>query len=157
MSSHPRLVLTDILAILRADLGVYNLSTANGTHKVQLGEGRDPLIRPPFVWIAGPKVRSSNEAALTEIHKEGEILWRAFAAAPTFSTEARMFAALDLGEEIVGALHNGHANPAFSTVFQLTTLLVDINDVYGDGPDLPDGCGCVDGTIRYSTDRPRGG
>lgn len=156
-ASHLRLILTDVLTVLRADLGDYNLSTVSGTHKVQLGEGIAPPIRPPFVWVAGPTLVSSNESPLTEVHKAGTIRWRAFAPTAALTTESRIYAALDIGEQITNALEDAHANPARATIFGLTTWLVDIVDVFSDGPDIPDGNAWVDGVIRYTTDRLRGG
>ncbi len=156
MASHARLVLTDILIALRADLGDYDLSTVSSTPRVVIADGGHPPVGPPYVLISAPAVESTYDAPLTEYHVIGTMEWFAFAAATAETTESRAFAALDLADEIMTAIQNAHHTSSFTALYALTVLRVWTTDVFSDGPDVPAGMAYVKGVIRYETDLSRG-
>lgn len=157
MASHARLVLEDLLTALRTDLGGNDLTTVDGTPCVVIADGGFPPVGPPYVLISAPSVESTYTAELTAYHVIGTCDWWAYTAAGTDSTEARAFAGLDFAAEIVAAVENAHADPAFTTLFGLTILLCSWDEVFSDEPDIAPGMALVHGTIRYETDLQRGG
>lgn len=158
MASHARLVLTDLLTALRADLGDLDLSTVSGTPKVVIADGPTPPAGPPWLALAAPVVEVSyNGAPLTEYHVVGDIDWYLTVAFTADTTESRAFAALDAADEVITAIQNAHHNVALTTLYALTVLTVTVTDVFGEGPGIPDGGGAVvQGRIRYETDISRG-
>jgi hypothetical protein len=157
MASHARLVLEDLVEAIAGSTGDYDLSTVDDTPRVVVADGGRPPVGPPFVAIAGPSVKSSDDGAMTEVGKEGFFQLFCFAPTTELSTQSRCFAALDLGEQVINAIEDAHADPAFTALFRLTVLLCDHDEPFADGPDVPDGDAFIRVTIRYTTDRPRGG
>lgn len=157
MACHARLTMTELLAALRQDLGDNNLSTVDGTHRVELVDGGEPPISAPYLALSAPAVQSTYDASLGEYHVIGTLDWWGYVASPAESTEARAFVGLDFASEIVAAIENAHRDSSGSpTLYQLTQLLITVDDVFSDGPDLPPGWAIVHGTIRYETDVQRG-
>jgi hypothetical protein len=154
--SHARAVLAELLTVLRADLGTYDLSTVTGTPRVVIADGGPPQCAPPYVLIAAPVLRSTYDANLAEYLVRGEIEWWGYVAPTTSDTEARTYAALDLASEVVSAIETAHADPARTTLHTLTTLLPDLVEVFGDGPEVPPGCGIVHGILTYTAVRTVG-
>lgn len=158
MPSHARQVLTELLAVLRTDLGDNDLSTVNSTPKVVIADGGHPPVSAPYILLSSPSVVSRYDAPLTEYHVVGDLEWFAYVGAPDVTTEGRAFAALDFADEIVTAIENAHFVPAtYPTLFGLTVLIASWDQVFADEPDLPFGLSLVHGTIHYETDLPRGG
>lgn len=159
MAAHARAVLADLLTALRTDLGDYDLSTTNSTPRVVIADGGVPPIGPPYLLISAPKCQITSQpgAPLTEYHVVGSLEWWAYVAATTESTEARALAALDFADEIVTAIQNAHHSSSFATLYALTILEADWDEVFADEPDIAPGMAIVHGAIRYETDLQRGG
>ncbi len=152
MASHASLILADLLTALRADLGVYDLSTVSSTPRVVIADGGHPPVSPPYVLISAPSREPSYSGPLTEYHVVYSCEWWGFAGAAAETTESRAMAALDLASEVVAAVQAAHASPSFTTLYTLTVLLMGWDNVFSDGPDIPPGLAMVHGTIRIETD-----
>ncbi len=159
MASAARLVLTEVLAAVRVDLGVADLSTVDGTPRAVIADGGHPPANPPYLLLSAPNEAYSydNGAPLTEYHVNGELEWWVFWASDTDDIEARAFDGVDLATAVVDAVHAAHANPTFPTLYALTVLLCSWDAVIADEPEIPNFMPCIHGTIRYETDRVRGG
>lgn len=153
-------LLADMLTALRTDLGAYDLSTVSGTHRVMLAEDGFPVtLAPPFVAIGSPepvRVDYSDGAPLTQYRVAAEIPIFCFAPATADTPSSRMLAALDLASEVVTALQDMHANPAYIYGFDLVVLTAEVQAVYGGQQDQPGGPGVAELLIRVETRRERG-
>lgn len=154
--SHARSVLTELLTVLRTDLGTYDLSTTSSTPRVVIADGGPPRCTPPYVLVAAPVLRSSYDADLSEYMVRGEIEWWGYVAPTASDPESRTFAALDLASEIVAAIETAHASPSRTTLHPLVTLLPELVEVFGDGPEVPPGMGIAHGILTYSAVRATG-
>lgn len=156
MASHARLLLEELLAALRADLGSYDLSTYSGTPRVVIADGGRPPLTPPYLLISAPAPRSSYDANLGEYLIAGRCEWWGYVAAPAETTEARAFAALDFASEVMARVQDAHADPANTTLYTTMQLLIGVLDVFADGPDLAASEAVVHGEITYQAVLTRG-
>lgn len=158
MASKARLVLIDLLTALRTAHFHYDLTTDSSTVRVVIADGGHPPVRPPYVLLTAPRMKSAYEGApLTEYHRTWEMEWWAFAPCTVDTTENRAYGGLDIADDVVTAIENAHHNPSFTALYELTTLLVSYDDVFADGLDEPVGSAQVHGTIEFSTTLTRGG
>ncbi len=153
---HAELVLADLFTALRADLGDNDLSTASSTVRVVLADGGPPDCGPPFITLSAPSRVPSHDAPLTEYHVVYECRWEAYVASTLDTPESRAFAVLRLASEACAAVQAGHANPALTALFTMTTVLMGWDDVFADEPSIPGFIPFCQGTIRMETDLARG-
>lgn len=157
MASHARNVLTDLLTALRADLGDYDLSTTSSTPRVVIADGGAPPVSPPYLLLSAPTPSAVyQQAPMGEYTVRGRIEWWGYVAAAADATETRAYAALDFADEVATAIQDAHASTSYTTLHDLTELLVTVLDVFADGPDLAPGMAVVHGEITYGTILTRG-
>lgn len=156
-TSHAALVLTDLLTALRADLGTYDLSTVGGTPRVVIADGPEPPVGPPWLALAAPSIEVSYDgASLGEYWVKASLLFYGCVAFTAETTENRAFAALDFADEVITAIQNAHRTSSFTALYALPVLTVTLDDVFGEGPGIPPGCGAIQGRILYETVLSRG-
>lgn len=157
MASLATNVLTELLTVLRADLGTYDLSTVAGTHRVMIADGGRQNVTAPVLLLTAPTWRSTYDADLGEYQVEGRLEWWGFVAAATDDVSARAFAGLDFASEVATAVENAHFDNTKPNIFGLVGLLVSVLDVFAEGPEVPAGESCIHGEIVYRAVVTRGG
>lgn len=164
MASFVRDLTADLLTALRIDHsgvgGVYDLSTVGGTPRVDNIDSSLPSIEAPYVELAfGRCVPSYGpEATLDGYRNTYTYEWWGYAHVideePT--ANERLFAAADLANDVVSAIENAHRNVAFTALYECTEVLVTLDDLFGDGNDIPSAVGVAHGTITIVAERLRG-
>ncbi len=153
MSSHARDVITDLFTVLRADLGDYDLSTANGLDRVVLGTIADIDAPPsvPWLYLGVPQNIDDiyGEAPLREYDESAVIPYIGFCQSDSLTPAERALDGLDFAEEIRAAIMTGHQTAARTTLYSLLALTVSTDDVMSDAVDLPTTHVVVAGRIRY--------
>jgi hypothetical protein len=148
MAARFRDILTDLYTALRAAHAVYNLSTVNSTPRVRWADGAMDPETTPLVLLGGLAARTSySQAAMGQYDNKYRMEWWGFVSAPDLSPEARVLAALDLADDVINALQVAHRTSSYTTLYQMTELIVSLEDVFGDGDDVPPGFGVAWGVI----------
>lgn len=167
MASYFRSVYTEVLAALRVDHvslygGSYNLSTVSGTPCVDWGDGGRQVefsAGGALVLLGGITSKQGYDGAtMGEYGVRTKFEWFGFVATDDQSPETRALAAIDLANDLMGALNRAHANASGTNpvIHDLTEFLCSLDAVYGDGDDIPPGMGVCFGSIEYFQTLARG-
>jgi len=155
--SHARDLLTELLAVLRADLGTLDLSTVASTPRVVIADGGPPPCSPPYLLITAPSLRVTYaRAPMGEYGVEGRLEWWLMVPSALDTVESRAFAALDGASEVIAAIQSGHADSTRTTLYTTQQLLPSLLDVFGDAPDMAPGLGIAHGELVYTAILTRG-
>ena len=151
MPSHVRDITNELLAALRTDWGVYDLSTVTGTPRVRLGIAVEPPVDTPFVWLAVPEsIETSHEGApLRSYAQIGTFEYHAFCPSDSLENDERILDGYDFHEEMERVITLAWRNPANVELFKLTHLLCTITESVGQAADIPDTLVSVKGQISY--------
>jgi hypothetical protein len=152
VASFARLVLQELLTVLRSDWGDHDLSSSGGTHRVVIGRAQEPPVSAPFLYLAVPSRidDSYGEAPLGEYDQSAEIEFMGFVPSDTLDTSERALDALDFQEELERKITVAHKTAANTTLYSLLSLLPVFDEPMGaDEFELPDGMVLVHGTIKY--------
>lgn len=155
MASTLRNVVADLLVALRKNHTHYDLRTTSDTERVVVGEYDSPPISGvPFLALRIEKVTSNHEdhAHLGQYDSKGEIGFIGWVPTESSSPSERALDAADLASDVIRAVQVAHADTVtYTTVGQLVVLVGEVLGIYGDGANLPDGWGVVEGVVRYET------
>lgn len=155
--------LTEIVAWMRTNVDgtapyTFDL-TVNPEDQVKEGDGGVTVGIVPFVIFGGMSVVPAYgpEATLSEYDTTWEIQWWAYAGAADEYANTRLRAAANLANDVVIAIQrmrNDSVN--CPNLFGCTKVIPVLRDTYGDGQDVPAGCGMAYGVVVIQTNIEEG-
>lgn len=158
MSSFTRQLRDELIGALRVDLGTYDLSDYSGTHRVDVAQGGQLPVSPPYLLIATRRIRSTYEADMGEYLVRGEFLLWGFTESLALDTSEREGAALDFAGEVISRIEQVHdtAGLGYPLIYSCTECLCVLDDVFAAEPEVPPGVAQFAATVAWAAVRTRG-
>jgi hypothetical protein len=153
-------MMTDLFTALRTNLGTFDLSDVGGTSRVAYADaGLERLpTTPPWLLFTAPTPKSTyGQAAMGDYQLDGRLEWFGYAYTTALDVQTRVNAALQLAHEVITAVENAHASSSFATLKgRFPVLLMEVADVFADGPELGGNPPYVHGFLTYQAFPHRG-
>jgi hypothetical protein len=152
MAADLRTTMTAIRDALRAAHTVYDLSTANSTPRVYLGEHIRPPVPGPCLclWVDSVDPEWRN---LSQYQRGVSCLWRAWVQmqqGDDDSVQTRHLAALDMVDDVLGAIETDAADSSSAT-YKVIDLRASVLSIDRDDSNSAAGHVVIDGALGFTT------
>ncbi len=153
-------LIDELIACLRAITTAdgYNYELSDTVDRVKGGDGGITMGDVPFVLLGGFSADPTHGpgATLSEYDDTFTIVWWAYAGAESEDPLDRIKAAIRLANDVITKIQRQHRGRLSPAIGSCTRVLPRLLDVFGDGADVPSGCGVAYGSITIQTNREEG-